>query len=357
MADRSTVLHTQSLLLHAPGDTRWVDEELPPLTSDAVAIRTIAGAISIGTELPLYQGRHRGSAPVFYPRMSGYESLGVITAIGSAVHDLAVGERVVAFYGHRTHAVVPARKVVRVPSYIADPHALLLVLACDTAKGVAKVAPQTSDTVLITGAGAIGLLTLFNLRARGVTDIAVIEPQPRRRALVNAFGARVVVAPEDESSLPEAATIGFECSSRNSAFGLLQGRLAQGGRICVLADGNLEPLTLAPQFHERELSVVGSSDGLDYRTYALWYWEQVRARLVPLVALVAVAARLVTGSWPRWALAWAIHILVDIPTHSRKNWAPQFLWPFSAVTVDEISWPELLLSWFQQSSSRRRSDV
>jgi hypothetical protein len=78
------------------------------------------------------------------------------------------------------------------------------------------------------------------------------------------------------------------------------------------------------------------------------------AHSLPLVAFVAVAARLATGSWPRWPAAWALHILVDIPTHSRRNWAPQFLWPFSAVTVDGISWPELLLSRIQNSASRRR---
>jgi hypothetical protein len=78
------------------------------------------------------------------------------------------------------------------------------------------------------------------------------------------------------------------------------------------------------------------------------------AHSLPLVAFVAVTARLTTGSWLRWGAAWALHILVDIPTHSRQNWAPQFFWPFCAVTVDGISWPELLLSWNQNLASRRR---
>lgn len=46
------------------------------------------------------------------------------------------------------------------------------------------------------------------------------------------------------------------------------------GRVCILADGNLEPLTLTPHFHERELSVVGSSDGLDYHEHARWFYER-----------------------------------------------------------------------------------
>ncbi len=67
------------------------------------------------------------------------------------------------------------------------------------------------------------------------------------------------------------------------------------------------------------------------------------AHSLPLVALVAVAVRALRGRCPRWALAWAAHIVIDMPTHSRRNWAPQFLWPLSDVTVDGVSWPELLV--------------
>ncbi len=49
-----------------------------------------------------------------------------------------------------------------------------------------------------------------------------------------------------------------------------------GGRICILADGNIGPLALAPAFHEKELQVVGSSDGWDYQAHAAWYFDVVR---------------------------------------------------------------------------------
>jgi len=53
----------------------------------------------------------------------------------------------------------------------------------------------------------------------------------------------------------------------------LQRRMQYTGRICILADGNIEPLVLAPAFHEKELSVVGSSDGWDYQEHARWYFS------------------------------------------------------------------------------------
>jgi hypothetical protein len=68
------------------------------------------------------------------------------------------------------------------------------------------------------------------------------------------------------------------------------------------------------------------------------------AHSFPVVLGITVASKLSTGTWPRWCAAWALHILIDIPTHSRKHWAPKFLWPLSDVTVDGVSWPELLLN-------------
>jgi membrane-bound metal-dependent hydrolase YbcI (DUF457 family) len=37
-------------------------------------------------------------------------------------------------------------------------------------------------------------------------------------------------------------------------------------------------------------------------------------------------------------LAWPLHILVDIPTHSSEFFPTPFLWPLSDFTVNGISW-------------------
>ncbi|MCB8985833.1 MAG: hypothetical protein H6659_18540 [Ardenticatenaceae bacterium] len=65
---------------------------------------------------------------------------------------------------------------------------------------------------------------------------------------------------------------------------------------------------------------------------------------LPLVTLAAWLVYRRNGRLPRRVFgAWALHIVIDIPTHSRRHWAPRFLWPFSRLTVDGISWVELAL--------------
>ncbi|HRV96495.1 MAG TPA: hypothetical protein P5526_30350 [Anaerolineae bacterium] len=64
---------------------------------------------------------------------------------------------------------------------------------------------------------------------------------------------------------------------------------------------------------------------------------------LPVLLTVTILIKFITGKWPLAALAWGVHILIDIPTHSRKNWAPQFLWPLSSITVDGLSWTDVAI--------------
>lgn len=275
----------QKLLLTAPGRLQWISEILPPLGSHDLLVQTQTGAISIGSELPHYCGISRVGQPLHYPRMTGYESVGRVIACGSGVQSVQVGDRVVSFYGHCTHAVVSEAKVIKVPDGVSDPLAILAILTCDAAKGVRKLAPRPDEAVLITGAGTMGLLTLFILRAYGSLDIDIVEPRQERHALATRLGARAVLFPHDLAAVSETYAVAFECSSRNEAYILLQNHMQHNGRICITADGNLEPLVLAPAFHERELSVVASSDGWDYQKHATWYFEKVQRDAIGLEKL------------------------------------------------------------------------
>ena len=252
----------------------WVTEELPALRSGEVLVRTEAGSISVGSELPLYRGDAGSGSPARYPLMTGYENVGTVVGCGDDVGSVRPGHRVFASYGHRTHGVLREEKVVKVPPDVSDAPALLAILSCDVAKGIRKVAPRPEEPVLVAGAGAIGLLTVFVLRAYGVRVVDVIEPAGDRRALAERLGARSAVAPQ--ALVTDEYSAAFECSGRDAAFSVLQRRLGLDGRLCVLSDGNVEPLVLRPEFHEKELAVVGSSDGWDYREHARWYFDVVR---------------------------------------------------------------------------------
>ncbi len=306
MMEVMSVTTAQVLTVVEPRRLAWVEHILPPPGPDEVVVETVAGAVSVGSELPIIRGRTRSTTPVVYPTTTGYESIGIVRARGAAVQNLAAGDRVAATYGHATAAIVPAAKAIPVPPTIPNTVALLAILTCDVAKGLRKLRCQPGESLLVTGAGAIGLLTIWTARQQGVGPIDTVEPRPERRALAIAMDARRVVAPADEDALETHYPLGVECSSADDAFRLLQTRMASGGRICVLSDGNDRPLTLAPEFHARELVIVGSSDGEDYPGHARWLFAQPQPALdqlaavfdarVPAKHLLDTFARLVAGA-------------------------------------------------------------
>lgn len=53
---------------------------------------------------------------------------------------------------------------------------------------------------------------------------------------------------------------------------------------------------------------------------------------------VFIIIYLITKKWFWQLTAWAIHILIDIPTHSDKFFPTPFLWPISGYTFNGISW-------------------
>ena len=280
-----SVTTARVLTVVEPGRLAWVERLLPGLGAEDVLVETVAGAISVGSELPIVRGRARSATPVIYPTTTGYESIGVVRGKGTTVQSLALGDRVVATYGHATAAVLPMAKAIPVPGTISEAVALLAILTCDVARGLRKLQAQPGETLLVTGAGAIGLLAIWTARQLGFGWVDAVEPRPERRALALTMGARRAVGPDDSDALEERYPLGVECSSTPDAFELLQARMATGGRICVLADGNTAPLTLAPEFHARELTVVGSSDGEDYPGHARWLFALPQPDLNRLAAV------------------------------------------------------------------------
>ena len=60
-------------------------------------------------------------------------------------------------------------------------------------------------------------------------------------------------------------------------------------------------------------------------------------------AVLFVLVYILTKNWYLPLLAWAVHIIIDIPTHSKQFFPTPFLWPLSDYKFDGLSWAE---GWF-----------
>lgn len=296
-------MHQERLQVTAARSVTWTRHDLPPVQAHELLVRTIAGAISIGAELPQVRGDDPTDPAPVYPKETGYESYATVIAVGNQVTRFQVGDRLLAFYGHQDIALVDEAKAIPVPNGVSAKLALLNILSCDAAKGVRKLVPKPTDSVLVTGMGVIGLLAVFYLRHFYHVDrIVVFDPDPVRSSLALSLGAHASYSDSDESF-----THALECSARQDAFALLQEKLVAHGQLCILSDGNHETLSLTPAFYEKELRLVGSSDGWDYQEHAAWFFktaphvphlEQLFEKTVSARDLVECFDRLLTDAPP-----------------------------------------------------------
>lgn len=184
-------MEQNKLVLEGPRRLKWETREIKFIQDDEIIVKTIAGAISIGAELPQFKGSDVTDMNPIYPRKTGYESYGEVIQVGNKVTNLKVGDRVVSFYGHDTIGIVKGHKVIRVPNSIKPKVALLCILSCDAAKGVLKLEPRQDEKVLITGMGVIGLLAYYFLKYYvGVEHVDIVEPDRTRREFAKKFGVK-----------------------------------------------------------------------------------------------------------------------------------------------------------------------
>ncbi|TNO97845.1 alcohol dehydrogenase catalytic domain-containing protein [Bacillus sp. CD3-1a] len=273
-------MEQNKLVLEGPKYLKWKTCKIKSIQDDEIIVKTIAGAISIGAELPQFKGSDVTDMNPIYPRKTGYESYGEVIQVGNKVTNLKVGDRVVSFYGHDTIGIVKGDKVIRVPGYIEPKDALLSILSCDATKGILKLNPRQDEKVLIIGMGVIGLLACYFLKYYvGIEHVDIVEPDRTRREFAQKFSVKNTFDAEEQ--IVETYNYGFECSATNSGFHTLQKTLKTNGQICILSDGNIEELTLTADFYQKELQIIGSSDGYDYQKHVDWFFSQIEQ--IPLL--------------------------------------------------------------------------
>ncbi len=231
------------------------------------------------------------------PQILGHEFSGEVLETGSQVTGVRVGDRVTVMPlvycgecyfcrrglnhlcprmactglswsggGISEQVVVPDYQITRLPDSVSDVQGALVEPGAVAAYGVDRTGLRPGDTLLVTGAGPIGALAALYGHAAGAAQVIVSEPNPRRRALVEAFGVATVLDPTavDVPAAVRDLTAGVgadtaaECSgSQGGLSTALAGLRAHGTATQVglhVAPATIDPMDLS----NRDLSLVGT---------------------------------------------------------------------------------------------------
>lgn len=258
------------------------------------------------------------------PIILGHEASGVVVETGSGVKNINVGDRVIVhiyfscgecYYcqhglenlcvspnaqrfgftvdgGYAEYAKAPARNLIKLPNSVPY-EAGILACAGSTAyravKNVGKV--RLGETVMIMGAGGLGLCTLQFARLSGAKTI-VVDVIEEKLKVAKELGADGVINPRKHNVLKEVleltkgerVDIVFEFTGRKEAMEAALDSVKRRGRIVVVGYSedsfNIHPIKLITD----EIQMLGSRASTRRETLeALKLVECQKFKLEPLI--------------------------------------------------------------------------
>ncbi len=133
----------------------------------------------------------------------GYCNVGTVMQVGAGESNFKVGDRLVSNGKHAEIVRVPFNLCAKIPSNVSDEEAAFTVLGSIALQGIRLVAPTLGETIVVTGLGLVGLLTVQLLRAHGCRVIGIDFDETKCK-LARDFGAEVVNLSNKEDPLKAA---------------------------------------------------------------------------------------------------------------------------------------------------------
>ena len=245
-----------------------------------------------GTDLHAWQ-----SGALSNPAVCGHEWTGTVAAVGAGVANVREGDRVIGGIappcgdcaacraGHARDCpnqlaslmttphggfapaiAADARRLTPAPDALDDLEAAMVEPLTVALHATRRTDVRLGDSVLVLGAGPIGLLALQCAKAAGAGRVLVVEPVPERAALALELGADHAFDPraDDMAALARDATGGlgpdvvFECAGVPHTIQLAVDLVRRGGAVTLVGLAT-DPASIDPgAWLSKEVTVVAS---------------------------------------------------------------------------------------------------
>ena len=269
------------------------DTPVPELRAGGILVATAFSAISVGTELTTIEtgkkslagkalarpdlvkqvldyARKNGLAAAYQKTKArldnltpmGYSCSGKVLAVGQDASEFRVGDRVAcAGAGYASHSeinFVPRNLAVKIPEGVSLEAASVATIGAVAMQGVRQAQLAVGETVVVVGAGLVGILTIQIARAAGCRVIAVDTNADRAMQAVS-LGAHFGFS----ASQPDLAEQVRECS-----------RYGADAALITASANSAEPVELAAHLlRDRGRIVVVGTVGLGVSRAAMYHKE------------------------------------------------------------------------------------
>lgn len=291
-----------AVVYHGPSDVRVETAPVPGCGDGELRIKVDACAVC-GTDL---KSRLHGNPKIAPPMIIGHEFTGIVDTVGSQVDGFAVGDRIVMATsvscggcayckrgwtnlcadmaamgfkypgGMAEYTTVPERAlrnghVIKVPEGVRPEHAALAEPVSCAVNAMGNCELREGDTVVVVGAGPMGIINACVARELGAAKLIVAEINATRLRMCEAFGFDRLVNPATEdltqAVMDETGGLGADIAivaapaaqPQEQAIDLVRKR----GTVCLFASlpkGKSAITIDSRPLHYNELRMVGTSD-------------------------------------------------------------------------------------------------
>ncbi|MGQ9781862.1 MAG: alcohol dehydrogenase catalytic domain-containing protein [Nitrososphaeria archaeon] len=216
----------RAVVFHGQGKISVEDAPIPQVREGTILMKVQAAAIC-ATDLRIFRGEKNAKQNVIL----GHEFAGEVVKIGDKVEDFSLGEHI-GFYpviadgrcdycirgfrnrcvnrktvgidldgGFAEYFLVPEEAVrlgncIRLPDNVSYEEAALLEPISTVINSVEKLDIGYGDTVLIVGAGPMGLIHVILTKLRGAAQVMVSDPVDERLIVAQKLGATETINPK-----------------------------------------------------------------------------------------------------------------------------------------------------------------
>lgn len=267
-------IEPRCVMFVAKNEARVESFDLPELQPDQVRLEAHFTLVSTGTELAYLTGKHHeiqsGKRSFPMGASGAYSMVGEIIEVGGDVTGWSVGQRVMAMAGHASVVNVTPDRLVRVPESIPSDQASFAIVGSIALHGVRMAGIGIGHSVLVTGLGLIGQLTVQLAKIAGASQVLVSDPSEARVNLAVKLGATaghiagsVPLKKRLEGDLSRIFSVGLhhaiETSGAAAALCETMECLNPEGRISLLGCSH-DPITLDLYTHlqRKQLRLIGA---------------------------------------------------------------------------------------------------
>lgn len=270
--------------------------EIPSLNDDEVLVESECTLISPGTERAFLLGlpNTRGG----FPSRPGYSNIGKVIAVGKAVTNCPIGERVASTGGHTSHFVTEPNRLIQMGSAdVPAEEAVFFNLGAIALQGVRKARIELGETTLVLGQGLVGLLALQLAKVSGAVPAIAADLTDSRLNVSKCIGADCTLNPEDADFAEQLAEVTngdgpavvIEATGHPDAISTALDVAGWGARVIILAStrGETPNVNFYRDVHKKGLMLYGAHNSIRPRHETsphFWTLEDDSRLLLSLIA-------------------------------------------------------------------------